>query len=1021
MSPERYEKICDVFVEAEEIPRAEQEEFLARICGDDLELKKEVEKMLRSDEISGDFIETPALELIAGFLAEEKSQAKIGQTIGQYKIVSLLGLGGMGEVWLADDIKLKRRVALKLLADVQNKDRLNRFEQEAFAVSALNHPNIITIFDIGETEEHQFIANEFIEGKTLRQLIAEKKLTVSQIVDIALQVCAALATAHEKGIIHRDIKPENIMVRADGITKVLDFGLAKLLEKSNDPNSPSRLPNSTKPGLIVGTVNYMSPEQAHGMAIDEKTDVFSFGIVLYELLANKIPFTGVSEVETLSAILNCEPQPLNESIPEKLRNIISKSLTKSASQRPNASQILEELRQIKRSLDFQDELSKQTTAENLYQDNTAEVTALTDEATLKTGQNRQLFVEKKSLWQPQIVVPIVFLLLLSLITFAYFQSQKKNSASVLKEADKLMIADFENKTGDEEFDKILRQPLAVSLSQSPFLTIVSDGQIQQTLKEMQKKSDEPLSFEIAREICQRRSIKAFLKGTIENRGVEYLLTLETFNAETGESVAKEQTSSKNRETIIASLGEISAEMREKLGESLASIKRLDTPLRESTTNSLDALKSYTLGSNSLAGGKNSEAIPLFKRAIELDPNYVGAYASLANAYFNSGQMNLAAQVMEKAYSLRDRATEREKLKITNFYHAMVTGDMEKNIEALEIFRQLYPRDQAGPHNLSEANTRIGRFDRAAEFARMALNIAPNTALPYHNLGKALTLDSRYDEAKTVFDDAINHKFQSLKINKGLFTIALAKGDEAEMNRQLEIVKAKEPDSALLLQGNVLISQGKWREYEKVMNQAIAEGEKVGADVAADYASQVAVNAVSIGNCKTAQKFENKALKFDQGRAVLQDAALTFSLCGGDADKIISELKEKYPNNTEVQKMWLPIANAALSLKDSPEKTLDFLETTRTYEGGTYFWCNYLRGKAYLKLRKNDLALGEFQKITQNRGWSTHSPLFALAHLELSRLYEAQNDAENSRKFADQFAVMWKSADDDLPIFRDRMK
>lgn len=1013
MTPERYQKICDIFAGVQELPLDKRDDFLARQCGDDEDLRSEVESLLASDESSGDFIETPALEIAAEMLADDKTNSKIGQQIGQYKVVSLLGAGGMGEVWLADDAKLKRRIALKILADVQNKERLARFEQEAFAVSALNHPNIITIFDIGESDGQQFIATEYIEGKTLRQLIQEGTLTVSQTVDIASQVCAALSTAHSAGIIHRDIKPENIMVRGDGIVKVLDFGLARFNEKSNsNPN----VDFITKPGMVMGTINYMSPEQARALPIDEKTDVFSLGIVLYEMLMKELPFKGVNEVETLAAILEREPKPLSELLSENLRNLVAKSLNKNHLDRPTASEILDELRKAKRDLDFGIELKRQKTAENLNEEKTIEMTAVTDQNAL-AGATGRVVQTKKTSYRPIFFGILGLLITVAVGFFAYSQFWAKANAPILKEADKFLLADFENKTGDEEFDGILRQPLAVSLSQSPFLNLVPDGQIRQTLQQMERKNDEPLSYEIAREIAQRRGIKAFLKGTIETRGVQYLLTLETFSTETGEAVAKEQVESKNKETVMSSLGEAASRMREKLGESLASIKRLDAPLQESTTNSLEALKSFTLGSKNVSEGKNDEAIKHFERAIELDPNFFAAYLNLAIAYNNKNQISQAQKFVEKAYTLRDRATTREKLKVTDNYHAFITGDAEKNIETLELYRQTYPRDIVAPVNLGATYNQIGKFSKAEEFARVALSIDPSTAVVYLNLGRYLNMQSRYDEAKVVFEDALNRKFESPQIHKGLFTVAFAKGDEAEMKRQLELLKEQEPDSALMVQGNPLIFAGKWREYQKVLNQAISMVEKDLPDVAADYASQVAVNSAALGKCKEALDYQNRALKYEKGQAVMQDATLTFALCGGEAEKIINELKQKYPNNTVVNKMWLPIANAALALKDSPEKTLEFLETTRSYEGGTYFWDSYLRGQAYLKLKKNDLAIAEFQKIIQNRGWATQSPLFALAHRELSRVYTAQNDTENAKKYLEQFLSLWKNADADLPVLK----
>lgn len=1017
MTPERYEKVCEIFAEAQEVSREKREAFLRVKCGDDEDLRQEVESLLVSDDVSGDFIQAPALEVAAEMLADEKGNSKIGKEIGQYKILSMLGLGGMGEVWLADDSKLKRQIALKLLTDVQNKDRLARFEQEAFAVSALNHPNIITIFDIGETDGQQFIATEFIEGKTLRQLINERNLTVSQAVDIASQVCAALATAHSAGIIHRDIKPENIMVRSDGIIKVLDFGLARFNEKKTSTSENKYL---TKPGMVMGTVNYMSPEQARALPIDEKTDVFSLGIVLYEMLAGELPFNGVNEVETLAAILEREPLPLSEQLPKKLRDLITKLLNKNHLERPTAAEMLDELKLVRRNLEFDIEIRKHQTTNNLNEAQTVEMTALTDQKILTESTKGVAKTQINPKSNPYLVWGILsFFIVTAVGGLVYFQFFRTVNKPILKETDKFLIAEFENKTGDEEFNGVLRQPLAVSLAQSPFITLVPDGQIRQTLKLMEKKNDEPLTFDIAREIAQRRGIKAFLNGTIETKGVQYLITLETFNTETGESVAKEQIESKNKETVMTSLGEVASRMRERLGESLASIKRFDAPLKESVTGSLEALKSYTLGTQAVGNGNNDDAIKHFENAIQLDPNFFAAYTSLAIAYNNKGQITSAQKNMEKAYTLRDRATMREKLKVTDNYYALVTGDLEKDIETLELYQQTYPRDIIGPVNLSNTYLKLGKFSKSEEYSRIAMSLDSTNAIPYLNLGKALILQSKYDEAKTTFEDALKKGFQSPQINQGLFTVAFSKNDEAEMNRQFEELKKIEEDSAYLMQGNPLIFAGKWREYQKVVEQSISLVEKEMPDLAADYASQIAVNAAVLGKCKEAQNYQNKALKFDWGQAILQDASVTFGLCDVNSEKIVSELKEKYSQNTVVNKMWLPIANAAIALNDSPEKSIEFLEAARLYEGGSYFWDNYLRGQAYFKLKKNDLAITEFQKIIQNRGWATQSPLFALAHLQLSKIYQAQNDTENAKKYSEKFTELWKNADKDLPVLKNK--
>ena len=1014
MNPERYQKICDIFAVAQDLAPDKRAKFLDAECAGDKDLRNEVESLLAAGEKSGDFIESPALEIAADILADEQANDKIGREIGHYKIVSLLGAGGMGEVWLAEDARLRRQIALKLLSAVQNQDFLHRFEQEAHAASALNHPNIITIFDIGQSDGWQFIATEYINGKTLRQLIRENSLTVSQSVEIAIQICHALAAAHSAGIIHRDIKPENIMIRADGIVKVLDFGLARFSVKNESIPDAKFI---TKPGMIMGTVTYMSPEQARALPVDERTDIFSLGIVLYEMLTGRQPFEGVNEIEVLAAILEREPPELNDSIPDSLKKIVGASLNKNHLARPTAEKLLDGLRHVKRNLEFSDDIINRNTGGNLHNLPTVQMTAITENNEKIPTAGTNIVTSAKSFVQAMPkskTVAALSVLLAAIFGIALYQYWNKNQPpAVLGETDKLLIAEFENKTGDEEFDNIFRQPLAVGLAQSPFISLVSDGQIRQTLKQMEQPPDTVLTNEIAGEISRRRDVKAFLKGTIENYGVKYLITLEAFNAETGASVAREKVESANKETILDSLDEATSKMREKLGESLASIKRFDAPLKTATTNSLEALKAYSLATKSLSDGKIEEGITFLKQAADIDPNFAAAYGSLAAAYSNKGELSVAADYAAKAFALRDRMTAREKEKIASFYYVFVTGEIEKDIENLEAAKQIYPRDMTIPLNLGASYIELGKFAKAEENARQAIKLDPTIFFPYSNLGKYLSRQSRFAESKAVYEDALNRKFDSPQINSGLFTDAFALGDEAEMQKQLRILAEKDETGTLMLRGNVAIFGGKANEYEKLMTQAVAKNESDAPDVAADYAVQMATNLTALGKCEDAKNWANRALKLDRGQQTLTDATLTFAVCGRQTEPLIAELKQRFPKNTIVNSIWLPIIRAALEMKDAPDRALESLEINRQFEGAAYFWDNYLRGKIYTKLNQNDLAKAEFQKIIHNRGWAAQSPLYALAHLEIARLYKLENDATNAEKYSEQFAALWKDADPNL--------
>lgn len=807
------------------------------------------------------------------------------------------------------------------------------------------------------------------------------------------------------------------MMRDDRLVKILDFGLARFGAGNNGANPNAKF--ITKPGMIMGTVTYMSPEQARGLPVDERTDIFSLGIVLYEILSGKQPFEGASDIEVLAAILEREPLKLPDKIPPALENIIGRALNKNPLERPTAKEMLSELQTLNRRLEITDEIINQQTANNLHDQQTVQMTAITEnKKPLPTGRANIAASAKSIIHTPgRKIFAALSLLLAAIFGIAFYQYWAKSHApAVLTDADKLLVAEFENKTGDEEFDNIFRQPLAVGLAQSPFISLVSDGQIRQTLKQMEKPADTILTYDVAKEISQRRGIKAFLKGTIENYGVKYLLTLEAFNAETGNSVAREQIESANKDTIIDSLDTAIGEMREKLGESLTSIKRYDAPLKISTTDSLEALKVYSLATKSLSDGKIEDGITFLKQATEIDPNFASAYASLAAAYSNRGQLSQAADYSAKAFALRDRMTEREKEKIASFYYVFVTGEIEKDIENLEAAKQTYPRDNTIPLNLGADYIELGKFSKAEENARQSIKLDPTIFFPYSNLGRYLSRQSRFEESKAVYQEAIDRKFESTQINNGLFTNAFALGDEAGMEEQLKALDGK--DDALKLRGNIAIFGGKAVEFEKLMSQAVSQTEKDMPDVAADYAVQTATGLAAVGKCETAENWANRALKLDRGQQTLTDATLTFAVCGKPIDEFAAELKQRFPKNTVVNSIWLPIIIAAAEMKDAPEKALQSLETNRRFEGAAYFWDNYLRGKIYARLNQNDAAKAEFEKILKNRGWVVQSPLYALADLELFRIYKTQNDTENAKKYSAQFADLWKNADGDLPAMKE---
>jgi serine/threonine protein kinase len=676
MSPDRWQQINQLFHDTLAHPPAARAEFLALACGADEELRQEVLTLLAAEAKADALLEQPLGVVAADLLSEAVSTAPLalpGSTqLGSYQIIHELGRGGMGEVYLAQDQKLKRRVALKLLPArfTHDPERLHRFRQEARAASALNHPNIVTLFDIGEQEGRHFMATEFVEGQTLRAALRHTRFAAPQALDIVIQAASALEAAHQAGIVHRDVKPENIMLRPDGYVKVLDFGLAKLTEPSSADNGEvgeaatraSDLPASfeTRTGVVLGTVNYMSPEQARGVKVDARTDIFSLGIVLYELLTGERPFVGATPNHVLVAILDHEPRPLANYLPQTppgLQGLLSRTLAKERDERyPSCKELLADLRDLRRRLEFQAETAGRTPRR-------------------RTGA----------------LLALAALVLVAITAFWYF-----NRRPPLTERDMILLADFENKTGDTVFDGTLKQALAVQLGQTLFLNLFPEERVRETLRLMERAPDSPVTREAAREICQRQGLKALLIGSLASLGSNYVITLEALNGQSGETLASQQTEAASKEQVLRALGQAAAGLRKELGESLSSMQRFDTQLAQATTSSLEAWRAYALGMKEATKGRFREAIPLFKRAVELDHDFALAYGALAANYNSTAQLDLAVEAAQQAFALRERTTEHEQFRLAYVYYSTATDELDKLIEGTKLWEQTYAHDYLPP-------------------------------------------------------------------------------------------------------------------------------------------------------------------------------------------------------------------------------------------------------------------------------------------------------------------------------------
>lgn len=911
---------------------------------------------------------------------------KKGTAINHYKIVSSIGSGGMGDVYLAEDTKLGRKVALKILPEKMSADvtGLDRFKQEARAASALNHPNIITVFEIGEFEGQNYIAVEFIEGQTLRERM-KSRLTFDETLSIGIQTAEALSAAHQAGIVHRDIKPENIMIRPDGYVKVLDFGLAKLSEHSAgyEDDETKRLVK-TSPGVVMGTVAYMSPEQARGKEVDAGSDVFSFGVMMYEILAGQVPFTGETMMDVISAVINSEPQPLQSFapyLPKELQRIVHKAIKKKRDQRYHSTKDL--LNDLK---DLRDELNLESKLEQTAVPNRPE-----------TGRTSA----------PKI----------------------SNSSGSVK--DSLLLTEFENTTGEAIFDQTLKTALAFSLAQSPFLDILPEPKVRQTLGLMERSPDELVTKELGYEICLRHNLKAFITGTISSLGTIYVLTLEAINARTGESLGRQFEQVASREDVLNALGRAATGLREILGESLGSIEKYDLPLEYATTASLEALKFYTLGREQQMTGKMLETIPFYRKALEIDPKFVSVYTALAVVYRNTNQWKLASEMIAEAYHLRDTASENEKLRITYFYYNYLTGEIDKKLAALNLWRKTYPSQLDAVASLSDLYERIGQSEKAVAVAREGLRLDTSIAAIYMNLSESLLSLNRYEEVRDVCRQAFEKKWDNEYLHFWLYCVAFIENDESAMTENLVWFSGRSDEYiALNLQAGTAAFLGQWRKSQDAIRQAIHLASRSGArEVAALYAAEQALRIVfwSSGTSlpksddnqlKTVLKTQtNKTLDLERSSTTLSLTALALGFAGQaeEAKSLIEEIISERQKDTLLNELWLPMIRAALNLQNNKAKeAIEELEITERLEKAGEFYPQYLRGLAYLQLKKTKEAAREFDKILDHRGEAPLSSIYALAQLGKARATKDKADYE-------KFFELWKDADKDMPALVEAKK
>lgn len=923
----------------------------------------------------------------------------IGRTLGHYQIVEEIGSGGMGVVYRAHDQRLERDVALKVLppGTLADESARKRFRREALALSKANHPNIATVHDFNTQDGLDFLVMEYIPGITVDQKLASKSSPEKEVIALGAQMAEGLTAAHEQGVVHRDLKPANLRLTSDGRLKILDFGLAKL-QRSVTASATTGSLTATR--AVVGTLPYMAPEQLLGEDIDPRTDIYAAGVVLYEMATGRRPFADLEGPQLMGAILRQAPAPpsqLNPKLSAELERIISKCLEKEPENRfQSAKELAVDLRRL----------------------GTASSTTQASGPT--AGRKRRTARTAAA------ALAIVAIVAVSVFVF------HSRQVHALAATDTIVLADFVNSTSDPVFDDALNQALTVQLEQSPFLKILPRSKIQSTLRLMGHSADETLKLDLGREVCQRTGGKAVLWGSIAPLGTQYVIGLRAAECISGTDLASDQIQVANKEAVLKALGKAATHLRSKLGESLASVQKFDTPLEQATTPSLEALKAYSLGRKTQYHEGSPAALPLYKRAIELDPNFAVAYAALGITYSNLGDSRLANENLQRAYELRDRVSEREKLRIAAFYNSYVLWDLVKGSEMYGLWAQAYPRDGVPPGNLGAINLYLGQYDKALTETLNHLRLDPDDVTGYVNLMVAYADLNRLAEAKAAYQQARARTLDDLGLHGNLYEIAFLEGDAAEMERQVAWAagKAGAEDTLLSFASDTEAFYGHLSKARTLSLRAIDSARRSGQkETAAGWQMNGALREAEFGNVAQSRKAISSSLALASTRDLQILAALSLTRTGAvaEAQRMAEGLAKRSLHNTLINWYWLPTIRAAIEInRGNPAKAIEVLQATAPYElgepspwfgGGGSLYPIYLRGESYLVLHRGNEAAEQFQKILDHRSVVKNCPFAALARLGLARAYALQGQAARSRSAYEDFFELWKGADPDIPILQ----